>query len=170
MTAATKTKPVEPTPAEPTEEDTSTVSFGGLTFVKADVPVVSIAGPKTNPYIEAVKSLVGTEQALTFLHTVSERGVRQDFDKIKRELQAAGSVNDTTVRTFIFDNDTGYKLVLPAEKQAKLKLSVPDGDDITDLTKVTTLRVTFWTAIKIVREPATGAGNTPGMSATPAAK
>lgn len=163
MTAATKTKPVEPAPVEPEQPgpDDGTVTFGGLSFESVDVPVVSIASPKTNPYVDAVKSLVGTDKALKFTHTVTDRGVRKDFDKIKRELQDAGSLNDATVRTYIYDADSGNRLVLPAVKQAELKFTDENADVKPE--DVTTFRVMFWVApTKIVRAPATGAGNTPG--------
>lgn len=127
-----------------------------LTFEKTPIPVITYG---VNPYYEAVKSIIKGDEALNFVHTIDRKdrvnAVRQEFDKIKRELQTAGSMNDVTVRSHIYDNAdynvetaNGPKFVLPAAKGSTLELRGSKKDP----EKVTELRVVFWVTDKIVRE------------------
>lgn len=121
-----------------------------ITFETVDIPVTTYT---VNPYIEAIKTqangaILKGEKALTFYWDVTKEGVRHNYDKIKRELQAAGDPLNVTVRSHIYDADTGLKFKLPAEKGSKLVL-VGSKDDPHKTVK--RFNVVAWTTERIVR-------------------
>lgn len=127
-----------------------------LQFEKTKIPTISYG---TNPYTDAVKSILDGEEAITFTTTVAAVSdtVRKAFDKIKRELQQAGDQLDVTVRSHIFDNVSGRKFILPSEKGAtlRLKTNAKDAKAIiqaqVDAENVEEFKVVFWVTDKIIR-------------------
>jgi hypothetical protein len=115
------------------------------TFERTAIPVVTLGA---NPYLNIVKEIIGTDEAITFVEDVEPGTIRKAFDKYKRELQAAGVHNDVTVRSHIYDAASGRKLILPSEKDAVLRL-VGEGKETVE--KIKAFKVVFWTTDKIVR-------------------
>jgi hypothetical protein len=128
-----------------------------MQFERIPVPVISYG---VNPYIDVIKDLAtaevssedgdASEEAIQFFHDIAKDDtVRKAFDRIKRELQTAGNIVGVTVRSHIYDAQSGRKFVLPSEKKAVLKLT---GTGPETPEKVIQFRVVFWVTDKIVRD------------------